>query len=296
MIDLTAAETFMATHTRLLDRRRFAWLLGHEPEAGTLAALAAYRNPDGGFGWGLEPDLRSATSQPAGALHALELLEEIATGAGELAVGLCDWLDSVTLEDGGLPFALPGADAPGSAPWWAAASPTASSLHITAAVCAAAQRLATHDPALATHPWLARATEYCRAAIGSLAEPGGAYELRYALWLLDAIEPAAPEARAELERLAAFVPASGERRVEGGTANEKLRPLDFAPSPERPLRRYVAEQAIERDLDRIERTQRDDGGWDIDFATSSPASRLEWRGHVTVHALQLLAANGRLAR
>jgi hypothetical protein len=36
------------------------------------------RNPDGGYGWGLEPDLRSVTSQPVGAMHAMEVFAETA--------------------------------------------------------------------------------------------------------------------------------------------------------------------------------------------------------------------------
>ena len=57
----------MASHARLLDRRRLELLLdGGEPTA-VLAALEAYRNPDGGYGWGLEPDLRATESQPGGA-------------------------------------------------------------------------------------------------------------------------------------------------------------------------------------------------------------------------------------
>jgi hypothetical protein len=58
-IDLSAATDFMATHARVLDRRRFELLNGQRDPSGTLAALDGYRNPDGGYGWGLEADLRS---------------------------------------------------------------------------------------------------------------------------------------------------------------------------------------------------------------------------------------------
>src|SRR4051794_9665980 len=67
-IDLTAAANFMATHARLLDRRRFEGDRG-----GALAALDGYRNGDGGYGWGLEPDLRAHESQPGSAHHAFEV-------------------------------------------------------------------------------------------------------------------------------------------------------------------------------------------------------------------------------
>ncbi|MGH2985756.1 MAG: hypothetical protein ACRDLO_03585, partial [Solirubrobacterales bacterium] len=186
MIDLPAATAFLDSHARLLDRRRLDAILGGSPD-GALAALAAYRNPDGGFGWGLEPDLRPSGSQPAGALHAFEVLDEIGPATSPLGGELCDWLSSASLADGGLPFALAGADAPGSSPVWGAADTTKSSLHITSAVCAYAHRAGGHDGAIADHPWLARATEFCRQRISALAEPSGTYELRFVLDFLDAI-------------------------------------------------------------------------------------------------------------
>ena len=76
-MDLNAAISFVATHGRVLDRRRLRLLLGDGSPDDVLAALDAYRNPDGGYGWALEPDHRSATSQPVAAMHALEVLADI---------------------------------------------------------------------------------------------------------------------------------------------------------------------------------------------------------------------------
>ena len=56
---LGLARGFMAGHGRVLDRRRFELLLDDGDPEPVLDALAAYRNPDGGYGHGLEPDLRS---------------------------------------------------------------------------------------------------------------------------------------------------------------------------------------------------------------------------------------------
>src|SRR5829696_1657235 len=152
-IDLPSAVSFLATHGRVLDRHRLALLLGDDDPAGALAALDGYRNPDGGYSWGLEPDLRAPESQPAGALHAFEVFGEAAPTVSPRATELCDWLDSATLADGGLPFALPVADPAGCASFWAEADSTTSSLHITTAVAAAGVRVARHDPAVARHPW-----------------------------------------------------------------------------------------------------------------------------------------------
>jgi hypothetical protein len=77
-VDLDAASAFLAGHGRMVDRHRLALVLGHGNPTAALAAVDAYRNPDGGYGWGLEPDLRSTSSQPGGALHAFELFADLA--------------------------------------------------------------------------------------------------------------------------------------------------------------------------------------------------------------------------
>ena len=105
-MDLHAAITFVTTHARTLDRRRLSHLLGDGSAAEVVAALDAYRNPDGGYGWALEPDLRSSTSRPVAAMHALEVLAEVPFLAGH-GRSLCDWLAAHSLPDGGMPFALP---------------------------------------------------------------------------------------------------------------------------------------------------------------------------------------------
>ncbi|GGT31597.1 hypothetical protein ACFFV7_47985 [Nonomuraea spiralis] len=293
-VNLQAVAGFMATHARILDRRRFHLLLGETGPAPVLDALDAYRNPDGGYGWGLEPDLRAPESQPGAALHAFEVLEEIAPETAPQAVALCDWLESVTLPDGGLPFALPLSLADGTAPWWAGAATTTSSLQITAISAAAALGVAAHDPAVAAHPWLERATRYCLDAIEALEERPHAYVLSFAVRFLDAVHDTHPEAAGLLRRLAADIPDDGRVPVEGGTEEERLHPLDFAPYPGRPARELFAPEVIAADLERLAGTQQDDGGWVVDYARISPAGALEWRGAATVRAVQILRGNGLL--
>lgn len=286
-IDVDAAMRFAAGAARVLDRRRLASALGTGPPEAVWEALGAYRNPDGGYGWGLEPDLRSPESQPITALHAFEAFEECGVPTPH-AGRLCDWLASVTYDDGGLPFVVPITEPASCAPWFTGADPTTSSLHGTVAVAAAAHRAARHDPVIADHPWLARATRYCLDQM-TRAERLHAYELMFCLRLLEVVD--APE---HLAKLRALLPPSGVLPVEGGLEDEALHPLDYAPEPGTPVRAAVAAEAIEADLDRIEAGQQDDGGWTVDFASFSPMAALEWRGYTTVKAVRLLVANGRL--
>jgi hypothetical protein len=306
MTDITAADTFLATHARVLERHRLALLLGRPgAAAAVLAAVAAYRNADGGFGWGLEPDLRVPGSQPAGAYSGFELLAELTAHADpqadaaaladarQLATGLADWAAPVALDGGALPFALAGAaGAPGTAPWWAAGDPAEPSLHITAGIL----RLAHLSGLVGDHAWVEAATVWCleRIAASDGPPPGGGYTLAFVLGLLDALAPERPAARAELERMAAFVPADGALRPSGAADDERLRPLRISPDPDRPLRALMPADAIAADLDALAAEQRADGGWTVDFPSSSPAATVEWRGIATIEAVTLLAANGRL--
>jgi hypothetical protein len=288
---LTAARSFMAGHARLLDRRRFELLFDGADAEPVLAALRAYRNRDGGYGHGLEPDLRSPESQTAAAFHAFEVFADVAPVTAPEAAELCDWLDTVALPDGGLPFALPMEDSSGSAPFWAQADSQSFSLQITAIVAAHANRVAAHDPAVAAHPWLARATRRCLAAIDALEAAPEPYELAFALRLLDAAHDRDPAAPALLARLGEFVPDDGRLQVVGGLPDETLWPLDLAAEPDRPARTILDEAAVATDLERLAGEQEEDGGWSVDFQNYSPAAALEWRGYATVRALSILRDN-----
>ncbi|HEV7721248.1 MAG TPA: hypothetical protein VGO60_08190 [Iamia sp.] len=289
-IDLASAERFVATHGRLLDRHRLACLLhGGDADRQRLhAAVEAYRNPDGGYGWGLEPDLRDGTSQPGPSLHAFEAWVDAGPPVGSRAVELCDWLASIALDDGALPFGLPVDDRAGTAPFWAEADPTEPSLQITAAVVTQAHRVARIDPAVATHPWLGAATRWCVDAVRALDQEPFALVLGFAVNAVDG----APEPSAALDHLRPWIPEDGIVAVAGGAEGECLRPLDLAPRPDRPARSLITAETVAADVVRLAGQQQDDGGWPLEWNAYSPAAELEWRGHVTVNAIDLLQANG----
>lgn len=287
-VDLNAARAFMAAHARQLDRRRLELLLDGGDPAPVLAAVDAYRNRDGGYGWGLEPDLRAPESQPGGALHAFEALADVAPATSSRAIELCDWLATVTLPDGGLPFALPVADPAGTAPFWANADPTVSSLQITAYVAGMAHRVAAHDPAVAGHRWLERVTDYCIAAAAALEEAPFAIALAATVRFLDAASDARPEAAGLIERLGRFIPADGRVPVSQGAEGETMRALDFAPRPDGPARELFDQDVIDAELRILAGEQQDDGGWRVDFQNYSPGAELEWRGYMTVLAIARL--------
>jgi hypothetical protein len=282
-VDRTAAETFIWSTARLVDRHRYAMLFRGGPAESTLAALRGYQNPDGGFGHGLEPDLRGPGSQPGPTLYALEILEETGMLGGDMGVAARAWIARVTDPDGGLPSALPGFEAYPHAPWWTAAGGGSFLTFGVAAVL--------HAGRVEPDEWLARATDWSWRAIENERRPS-AYWLKYACAFLDSV-PDDDRARAALKRLSGTVDPTAIAPG-GGTEGEALRPLDLSPRPGSRSRALVTERHVEAHLDAVQDEQRDDGGWMFDWPAWSPAQTADWRGIVTIRALSWLRDNGRL--
>ncbi len=281
-IDRSAAETFIWSAARLLDRHRYSTLFAGGPAAAVGDALRGYRNPDGGFGHGLEPDLRGPASQPAPTLYALEILHEAGAGDDELARAARDWLARIAAPDGGIPSVLPGFEDYPHAAWFAPEPGSMLTLALAGAL---------HASGVTEDAWLARATDWSWRSIEAADQPRG-YWLKFACAFLDAV-PDEQRARAAIASLAARVDTSAVSPV-GGVEGEALRPLDLSPRPDSRSRDLVSQARIEAHLDAVESEQQQDGGWMFDWLAWSPAQTTDWRGNVTLRALIWLRDNERL--
>ena len=66
------ARDFILTNARMIERRLFDFHFENGGQEGVFHAVYAYRNADGGFGHGMEPDTASPESQPLFSVMALE--------------------------------------------------------------------------------------------------------------------------------------------------------------------------------------------------------------------------------
>jgi hypothetical protein len=283
-IDLSAARDFVHANARLLERHRLAVMLDGAPTSRVLDALLAYRNPDGGFGHALEPDVRCPDSQPAATLQALEVLAEVGALEHRAVADAAEWIAGIAEPDGGVPTVLPSAVDHPRAPWM---QPSPGGGFLTFALAGLLWQAAS------PHPWLESATAWCWTALEAPGEVGG-YTVKFALDFIDAV-PDPRRAADAVERLRPALDPAGSLPVAGGTEDERIRPLDMSARPGAPSRALFGDDQIEADLDRLEQDQLDDGGWDVDYLHWSPGQSVEWRGIATVAALRTLAANGRLA-
>jgi hypothetical protein len=70
--------------------------------------------------------------------------------------------------------------------------------------------------------------------------------------------------------------------------------LTLSERPGRRSRALFTDDEIEVDLRRLEQRQEDDGGWTFDWLAWSPGQSVEWRGVMTLRALETLGAHGRI--
>ncbi len=283
---LERAADFLWRNARLLERALFASrFLGGPPEA-VVAALLGYRNADGGFGHALEPDARAPGSMPLHCEVALRALQDADVVHPEIALGVCEFLESVADPDSRVPIVLPLVLGHPHASHWSAPVFGGDSPNPTAVLAGLlrAQRV--------EHPWLERATQW---SWRRLERPiGEAHEIMAALTFL---EHAGDRDRAT--RLAITVAGQADKatwylREPGGTSYG-LTPLHLCPAPTCIARPAFPDALIDRHLDALADSQQADGGWPIHFTPPGPGAGLEWRGRWTLDALETLHAYGRLS-
>lgn len=283
--DFEAAANFVMARARVLDRRVFQRLFQGGSPGPVRDAIAAYRNDDGGFGHALEPDLRTAASQPAAVEMALRLMDLAGAWDTGLASAACDWLVTVAPGEGGAAAVLPSVSDGAHAPWWVLQEGYPASVIQTGQIAGVLYARGFR------HPWLERATEVMWDRIGELTEPGG-YEMFGVLAFLQHV-PDRARAREAFGHVGPLILERGLVALDPEASGEVHTPLDFAPLPDSIARPLFDEAVITAHLDHLAGAQRDDGGWMFNWPAWSPAAEADWRGFITVDALRILRANGR---
>ncbi len=291
--DIDAAKEFLAANARIIDRRRYERLFEGGAAQPVRDALAAYRNPDGGFGHALEPDGRTPTSEPIAAEVALHVMDETDVWDTAIVDGILGWLAATAPAEGGVLFVHDGMAQWPHAPWLVPdqgprgtdGAPPANDIQ-TGLMAGTLHKRGVR------HPWLDGATQVMWTRIDQLTEPTP-YGMAGMLAFLQHV-PDRERARAAMDRLGPMITGSGIVTLDPDAPGEVHSPLNFAPKPDSIARPLFDEGTIKAHLDHLAQTQLDDGGWTFNWLAWSPAAEREWRGSLTVDALRLLRDNGRL--
>jgi hypothetical protein len=285
----TAGRDFILRQGRLLERRLYATCFEGAPATGVVDVLRGYRNDDGGFGHGLEPDKRCPASLPIDVEVALQALVTAGATDEQLVGGACDYLAKVAAaadSGGAVPLAFPVIeDYPRAEHWtdWTYVP----SVNPTAGLVGLLRRLG------ATHPWIDEANAWCWSQIESAALPDEVHALSEVFGFLahapdrDRAEKAAGRVRDQLMSTSMF-------QLDPNAKGYGLSPLSIASAADSRWRVLFSDDVIGAHLDSLQRKQEADGGWPITWEPPSEASMLEWRGIVTLGALRTLSSYGRI--
>jgi hypothetical protein len=284
--DIAAAEWFLAGHARVVDRRVYERLFRGGTARPVKDAVAAYRNEDGGFGHALEPDCRASASQQAAVEMALRLLDVADAWDDGTAMAACDWLASVAPAQGGAAAVETTVSQGPHAPWWVPEEGHPPSPIQTGQLAGVLHARGVR------HPWLDGATAAMWDMIGQLSEPGP-YPMLGVCRFLDHV-PDRARAQAAFDKAGPLLLERDLVALDPEAAGEVHTPLDFAPLPDSIARRLFDDATITAHLDHLAASQREDGGWMFNWPSWSPAAEADWRGFLTVDALRILRANGRL--
>jgi hypothetical protein len=284
--NIAAAEQFLMGHARVVDQRAYERLFHGGAVQPVRDAVAAYQNADGGFGHALEPDCRDSASQPAAVEMALRILDMTDAWDERLALRACDWLAAVAPAEGGATFVRPSVAQAPHAPWWVPDEGNRPSPIQTG------QLAGTLHARGVRHPWLDGATAIMWQLIDQMSEPD-AYPMLGVLAFLQHV-PDRERAQAAFEKTGPLLLERGIVTLDPDAAGEVHSPLDFAPLPDSIARQLFDDKTISAHLSHLAAAQRDDGGWMFNWPAWSPAAEADWRGFLTVGALHLLRANGRL--
>lgn len=286
------ARDFILTNARMIERRLFHYHFEQGDATGVFHAVYAYRNPDGGFGHGMEPDTASPESQPLFTVMALENLEE----AGLLSQALLlqdfmPYIERITTPKGGIPWMFrPKGNYPCEEHFktikeWAALSTTAPLLGLL-------------EKYKVAHPWMEKAEAFVWEEIQRIKEKHVFCHLctpRRLTFLQHTKDR--EKATKAIEDLKGWIMEDGvlchNPKVEGWGLYGKPHSLMYAPAPDSLLSPIFSAAQIEKDLDGLIAMQQEDGRWDTWYGISE-GMKLEWAGIQTLWTLRVLNHYGRI--
>jgi hypothetical protein len=282
---------------RPLDQQRFRYFFAGGTAHAVLAELQHFQNPDGGFGHGLEPDLRTPASSVIATSQACALLREIEAPASDPLVGrTCQYLiDSYDPARGVWPIVPPAVEEAPHAPWWTYGETERNFGGFLSNPRAAIVGYLHDYPELAPADLLNTATADVLAHLAHLPDKLDMHDVLCYVSLANAHHLPAAARGQVLTKLRRAVPLSIEQDPEAWSGYS-LQPLDVAPTPQSPLAAVLEARLLEANLDFWVAQLQPDGLWPIpwnwafvDAAAWAQAQR-DWQGSVAVNRLRVLQA------
>ena len=294
------AKTFVMEQGRDLDRALLAFHFEDGTADDVLTALAAYQNDDGGFGHGLEPDLRTPASSVIATTVAFQNFRSLRVPADHPLVhrGIAYLLETYDVSRQVWPIIPPEVEDAPHAPWWDYASSEAGFGGFLV------------NPRVEIVGYL---HDYCGIVPTDLLDRLTAAVFEHLESLPDEVEMhdiicfvSLAETAALPESYRERIWAKLARAAEHGVAREPeeltgyvLKPLYLVSSPDSRLATGLADE-VAMNLDFEIEQQGEDGAWSPNFSWGDQhpeaweVAKREWQARMTLKNLRVLRDFGRI--
>lgn len=251
MISLENARCYIHAQGNLWERALWDYLFDGGPAERVQRILSGYKNSDGGFGHGLEHDIKAPLSNPLMLEFLLAVLRDTGLPPGALLDGTPDWVEMIQNKDGSLQNPSGLGDYP-RAQWWGDRQDKPDSITgnlLKLKICPPAVRQKTRD-------WVQKNLTL--------------EDIRSNSWLFMSyhahdyfmIEDDFPD-------IEEYRTATLENIYRTALAHEKIGEMDklfpffqFAAGPDSIVAKEAPEGLVDRLLDHLVSSHREDGGWD----------------------------------
>ena len=251
MVSVENARCFIHAHGNLWERALWDYLFDGGSADRVQKILSGYKNPDGGFGHGLEHDIKAPMSNPLMLEFLLTMLRDTGLPPGSLLEGTPDWVEKIQNDDGSLQNPPGLGDYP-RAQWWGEGQDKPDSItgnFLKLKICPPAVRQKTCVWAQENHTlesiqsnnWLFMAYHSFDYFFNEDDFPG-----------LEDIR----------ESVLKNIYSTALAHADQGEMNKLFPFFQFATGPESFVAREAPEGLVNRLLDHLESSQREDGGWD----------------------------------
>ena len=273
-ISFKKARDFVYSNGALWERALFAYLFEEGALERVHRCLACYRNPDGGWGHGMEHDIRTPESHPLALEYILQAAaRDVGFPAGTLFDDAAKWVESQRNDDGSLKNPPSVLDYP-HAPWWNQGGQTAPD-----SITGNLHKLGKSTPSLleSTKKWAQSNLTLDRIEANEwLFMAYHAYD--YFMNIDDYPDLDAHRA-ATIRNIVDCAARAPEKQY--------YVLFTFAPTPESSVAKAAPPEIVARYLDYVESTQQDDGRW------LDEHNLPQWQPFATLIALLALKHYGR---
>ena len=294
------ARAFIVERGRELDRRLFEFHFEGGSGDAVLAALGDYQNEDGGFGRGIEPDLRMAGSSVLATTVGFQFLQEVGAAGDHPMVGKGIEYFLATFDEGRQvwPIIPPEAESEPRAPWWNyeksteffgnfLANPRA---EIIGYLCDCAGQV--------PGDLLKQLTAAVVDHVESLPDEMDMFDMLCSTRLAETAGLGEAERERMLGKLIRAAPHTVTKDPEKWKEYSS-KPLWLAPRSDAPLAKVLARE-VEMNLDFEIDYQGEDGSWSPfwswgdQYPKAWEVAQREWQAKLTVDVLKSLRAFGRI--